>query len=641
MTAKSRLLRFASGLAVVGLWLAAGSPGGRLAASADKPHRTTHRTWSVYSGGPDGLKYSALDQINRDNVRRLTIAWTYRTGDGPKPVAVDLGFSELQVNPIIVHDTLYALGQHQKVFALEAATGKPRWVHRSSGEGTLTRRGLAYWESPDGRDRRVFFTLGTQLIALDAATGTPVAGFGKDGAVPLTVDRDSDQRVAAASPGIIFEDLLIMGSIVGERYRAAPGNIRAYDVRTGELRWVFRTVPHPGEFGHATWAPDSWKRNGGANVWGSFSLDVKRGMLFAPTGSPNYNFYGADRPGQNLFANCVLALDARNGKRLWHFQTVHHDLWAYDVSAQPVLATISRNGKAVDAVIQATKQGFVFVLDRLTGTPLFPVRERPVPSSDVPGERAFPTQPFPTLPAPVSRQRVRVEDLTEFPAAAERQTIRDGLLAARNEGLFTPPSLRGTVSMPGHHGGPLWGGGAFDPEMGIFYVTSHDQPSLLKLSPFADGPAETARELHQQRAPRLAAPWTFIQDSAKLPVIKPPWGRMTAIDMSTGKTAWVVLVGEEKSLASRGLAATGHKFLRGGPVVTAGGLVFMAGTHDRSLRAFDKRTGALLWTGRLPFDSMAIPAIYEVAGKQFVAIVAMADEGDNPGDAVVAFALPD
>jgi quinoprotein glucose dehydrogenase len=610
------------------------------AAPAAAPADANHRSWSVYNGGPEGLKYSALDQINRDNVQQLAVAWTYRTGDGPTADGPTDGLSALQVNPIIVGDTLYGLGQNNKVFALEAATGKPRWVHRSSVWGIPTRRGLVYWQSRDGRDRRILFTVGPHLIALDAARGTPVASFGKDGVVTLYVDRDSPYRVGSASPGIIFEDLIIMGSVVGERYRAPPGHIRAYDVRTGEMRWVFHTVPQPGEVGRETWSPDSWKRNGGANVWGSFTLDVKRGMVFAPTGSPSYNFYGADRPGQNLFANCVLALDARTGKRIWHFQAVHHDLWAYDLTAQPVLATIRHKGKKVDAVIQVTKHGFVFVLDRVTGKPLFPVQERPVPASDVPGEQAWPTQPFPLLPAPVARQRVRVEDLTEFPDAAERKQIRDRMLASRNEGLFTPPSLGGTISVPGHHGGPLWGGGAFDPQTGMFYVTTHDQPSFLKLSRFDERGSDTVDDVSGQGELQLMAPWTFFQDSAKLPVIKPPWGRMIAIDMSTGKTAWMKLVGEEKSLTARGIPQTGHKYLRGGPVVTAGGLVFMAGTQDRSLRAFCKRTGALLWTGKLPFDSVSVPAIYEVGGRQFVAITATADQGDNPGDAVVAFALP-
>jgi quinoprotein glucose dehydrogenase len=612
-----------------------------LAAGAAVAGSDPYGTWSVYNSGPEALKYSSLDQINRSNVQRLTIRWSYRTGD-THPVPPDSpGLSQQQSNPIIVGDTLYSLGQNNKVFALDAATGKPRWVHRSPEQGVPTQRGVVYWESRDRKDRRILFTIGPHLIALDAATGTPVPTFGKNGVAILYVDRDSPYRVGSPSPGIVFEDLLIMGSVVGEGYRTPPGNIRAYDVRTGALRWVFRTVPHPGEFGHETWAPGSWKHNGGANVWGSFSLDAKRAIVFAPTGSPSYNFYGADRPGQNLFANCVLALDARTGKRLWHFQAVHHDLWAYDLTAQPVLATIRRKGKKQDVVVQVTKHGLVFVLDRVTGKPVYPVHERPVPKSDVPGEQAWPTQPFPSLPAPVARQQIRVEDLTEFPDPKERHEIRERLKAARHEGIFTPPSLRGTISVPGHHGGPLWGGGAFDPQTGMFYVTSHDQPSYLKLSPYDGDSAAGGAEGVAPGEMRLIAPWTFFHDSAKLPVIKPPWGRMSAIDLNTGKTTWVSPVGDEPHLTARGSAPTGHKYLRGGPVVTAGGLVFMAGTQDRSLRAFDKRTGALLWTGRLPFDSVAIPSIYEVRGKQFVAITAMADLGPNPGDAIVAFTLPD
>jgi quinoprotein glucose dehydrogenase len=718
------------------LW-ACGGLATALAAPAGPP---SHDTWEVYNGGPEAMKYSSLDQINRGNVKRLRVAWIHRSGDAGS----DSGLTALQSNPVVVRGTMYVLGQNNKVMALNAATGEPLWVHRSTARGTATRRGLVYWENADRSDRRVFFTVGPSLLALDAASGQPIRSFGQGGAVTLYVDRDSSRTAGAPSPGIIFEDLLIMGSVVGEMYGGAPGNIRAYDVRTGQLRWLFRTVPRPGEYGHDTWAPDSWKRNGGANVWGAFSLDRARGMVFAPTGSPSYDFYGADRKGENLFGNCVLALDARTGKRIWHYQVVHHDLWDYDLSAQPLLATIQRKGKPVDAVIQVTKHGFVFVLDRETGKPLFPVEERPVPRSDVPGEEAWPTQPFPLLPAPVARQRLRVEDLTAFPDPAERKALRDKFLSARNEGLFTPPSEKGTISSPGHNGGPLWGGGAYDPKTGLFYVSSHDQPSYFKLSrvptpaattPFARGRqlyrancavchgndgagvpevlgpllradagagpkttvempnlavrfdartfAEAVRYGKGRMAPstqlsegdielvsdyvrrirepaaqapdvvseaggaagegelRFTTPWTFFRDSAQLPAIKPPWGRLIAIDMKTGRTVWQKLVGEEEAIARRGLPPTGHKYLKGGPVVTAGGLVFMAGTLDRSLRAFDKRTGALLWTGELPHDSVAIPAIYEVAGKQFVAITAMADRAGKHGDAVVAFALGD
>jgi quinoprotein glucose dehydrogenase len=714
----------------------------RALAETERPHRV----WEVYNGGPAAMKYSALDQIDRGNVTRLKPAWVYRTGDvrePPPPGGAPAGggsFTGLQINPIVVRGTLFGIGQNNKAFAVDAATGKQLWVHRPTARGTATRRGLAYWEDAARSDRRIFYTVGPSLLALDAASGQPIPGFGKAGAITLYVDRDSARTAGAPSPGIVFDDLIIMGSVVGEMYGGAPGNIRAYDVRTGELRWVFRTVPHPGELGHDTWHPESYKRNGGANVWGAFSLDVTRGIVFAPTGSPSYDFYGADRKGSNLFGNCVLALDARTGKRLWHYQVVHHDLWDYDLSAQPLLATIRRRGKPVDAVIQVTKHGFVFVLDRLTGKPLFPVRERRVPGSDVPGERAWPTQPFPLLPAPVARQSMTVDDLTEFPDAAERAAMRKLFLSARNQGLFTPPSERGTIAIPGHNGGPLWGGGAFDPETGMFYVSSHDQPSYFKLSrvtnrnfsaplargreiyrascatchgedgrgvahvlgpllasnagapaaetpdlaasgprldpdafaavvrhgkgrmppsqlsdgdiglvadyvrrigdPAARAAAAAERPVDEGGPLRFSTPWTFFRDSAQLPAIRPPWGRLTAIDMNTGKTVWVKLVGEEKSLAERGLAQTGHKYLRGGPVVTAGGLIFMAGGQDRSLRAYDKQTGELLWTGELPFDSVAIPAIYEVNGRQFVAITAMADRGHNPGDAVVAFALP-
>jgi quinoprotein glucose dehydrogenase len=708
-----------------GVWLLAAAP------AVAAPESDGHRTWEAYNGGPEAMKYSSLDQINRSNVKRLAVAWIHRSGDAE----AGAGLSALQSNPVVVRGTMYVLGQNNKVLALDAATGKPLWVHKSTARGTATRRGLVYWENPERTDRRVFFTVGPSLLALNAESGAPIRSFGKDGAVTLYVDRDSSRTAGSPSPGIVFENLLIMGSVVGEMYGGAPGNIRAYDVRTGELRWVFRTVPRPGEFGHDTWSPDSWKRNGGANVWGAFSLDRQRGIVFAPTGSPSYDFYGADRKGQNLFGNCVLALDARTGKRIWHYQVVHHDLWDYDLSAQPLLATIRLAGKPVDAVIQVTKHGFVFVLDRETGKPLFPVEERPVPASDVPGEEAWPTQPFPLRPAPVSRQRLTAADLTTFPDAQERKALREKFLSARNEGIFTPPSEKGTISSPGHNGGPLWGGGAYDPQTGMFYVSTHDQPSYFKLTrvptPAATTPFLRGRHLYRAncavchgntgagvpevlapllrsdggppaempdlgarfdprsfadavrygkgrmapstqlsdgdieliadyvrrirepaaQAPeadagagegelRFTTPWTFFRDSAQLPAIKPPWGRLVAIDMKTGRTVWQKLIGHEEILAKRGIAPVGHKYLKGGPVVTAGGLVFMAGTLDRSLRAFDKRSGRLLWTGTLPFDSVAIPAIYEVGGKQFVAISAMAGREGKHGDAVVAFALP-
>ena len=508
---------------------------------------------------------------------------------------------------------------------------------------------------------------------------------------------------------------------------------------------MFRTVPHPGEFGYQTWHPESYKRNGGANVWGAFSLDVPRGIVFAPTGSPSYDFYGADRPGQNLFGNCVIALDARTGKRIWHYQVVHHDLWDYDLSAQPLLATIPRRGRSVDAVIQVTKHGFVFVLDRLTGKPLFPVRERRVPRSDVPGESAWPTQPFPTLPAPVSRQRMTVDDLSEFPDPAERQALREKFLSARNEGLFTPPSERGTIAIPGHNGGPLWGGGAYDPQTGMFYVSAHDQPSYFKLTRMAPQaqrgkPLAHGRQLYRAscapchgptgagvvevmaplmpdagagRAPRRCPALATLGDKLDVArfttAVRDGKGRMPPSPQLSGgdiellaeyvrrirepeaqapdapvapdgqgaggrcgfQHALDVLPGQrpaarhqaalgtadghrhedrpdrlgeahgrrDRSRAA-GLPQTGHKYLRGGPVVTAGGLVFMAGTQDRSLRALDKRTGELLWTGTLPFDAIGMPAIFEVGGKQFIAVSATGDRGGNPGDAVVAFALP-
>lgn len=437
-----------------------------------------HRSWGDYGGAADSAQYSALTQITKDNVQKLRVAWRYPTGDGAK----------YSFNPLMVEGRLYVLAKNNSIVCLEAATGKELWVHAADPDTKIiTNRGINFWRSRDGRQQRLLYASNHFLRALDARTGQPIADFGKNGKVNLKEglgrDPESMALVQSTTPGRVFGDLLILGSATNQGYGSGPGDIRAFDVRTGKQVWAFHTIPHPGEFGYETWPKDAWKTAGGANVWGEMSLDEERGILYAPTASAKYNFYGVDRSGQNLFSDSLLALDARTGKRIWHYQMVHHDIWDYDDATAPKLITVRQNGKAIAAVAQVSKQGFVWVFDRVTGEPLFPITERPVPKSDMPGEKTWPTQPFPVKPPPFSRQSFTVDDLSPYLSAADRAKFRDDILSARNEGLFTPPGLRPTVQMPGNNGGANWGGAAVVPDKGLLYVVSKDLPCLLKLEP--------------------------------------------------------------------------------------------------------------------------------------------------------------
>jgi quinoprotein glucose dehydrogenase len=435
-----------------------------------------HTAWRNYGGSPDGAQYSALRQINRSNVKELQVAWTYRTGDDRK----------YAFNPVVVDRTMYVLARNNSIVALDAATGKEIWTHPTDPNTTLiTNRGIDYWESRDRSDRRLLFSLGNELQELDARTGDSISQFGTNGRVDLRAGLGRDPKsltlVQSYNPGRIFEDLLILGSATNEEYNSGPGDIRAYDVRTGRLAWTFHTVPHPGEAGYETWPKDAWKSIGGANDWSGMALDVKRGIVFVPTASPKYNFYGANRPGANLYGDCLLALNARTGKLIWYYQMIHHDIWDYDNDSTPMLTTVEHNGKKVDVVAQAGKVGFLWVFNRETGEPLWPIEERPVLKSDMPGEETWPTQPFPTQPPPFARQSFTVKDLSPFLEPAEREQLTSEMLSAHNEGLFTPPGLGNTVEMPGNNGGANWGGTAANPGTGDLYVVSKDLPAMLKL----------------------------------------------------------------------------------------------------------------------------------------------------------------
>ncbi len=431
-----------------------------------------HRTWNDYGGGPDSSKYVTLSQVNKSNVSQLKVAWTYPTSDS----------LNYQFNPIIVDNVMYVLAKNNSLVALNATTGEEIWIHANLRG--IARRGVNYWESADRKDRRILFQMNNYLQAIDATTGKSILSFGKNGLVDLKegLGRDAPGvRAQSSTPGKIFENLIILGSAVGEGYLSAPGHLRAYDVVTGKNVWTFHTIPQPGEFGYDTWPKDAYKYAGGANMWGEVSIDVQRGIAYFPLGSPTYDYYGADRIGANLFGNCLLALDARTGKRLWHFQTVHHDLWDYDLTAAPQLITVRRNGKPIDAVAVATKQGFMFVFDRVTGEPVFPIEERAVPKSDMPGEQAWPTQPFSTLPT-FARQTMTENDITPyFLTPEERATWVERLKKAR-KGLFNPPSMEETVAVPGAVGGANWGNTAANPSAGLVYVMSQDFPSFYKMT---------------------------------------------------------------------------------------------------------------------------------------------------------------
>ncbi|HEY4047342.1 MAG TPA: PQQ-binding-like beta-propeller repeat protein [Acidobacteriaceae bacterium] len=438
-----------------------------------------HSTWTDYEGGMDSAQYSSLTQVNKTNVTQLKQVWFYPAGNN----GFRFGF-----NPVIAHDVMYVVGNDNAIVALDAATGRQIWLHDNGSPRLITNRGINYWESKDGSDRRLFYSCDNFLHAIDARTGQTIDSFGDHGGVDLREglgrDPQSIRQIESGTPGRVFEDLLIMGSATGEEYGSPPGDLRAFDVRTGKMVWIFHTVPHPGEFGYDTWPKDAWKYIGGTNTWGGITVDEKRGIAYFPLGSATYDFYGADRTGADLFANCILALDARTGKYLWHYQTVHHDLWDYDNATAPKLLTVRHDGKMVDVVAQAGKNGFLYVFDRVTGKPIWPIEERPVPQSDMPGEHSWPTQPYPTAPPPFARQKFTADDIDPYIAdPAEREKIRQEILAARNQGIFTPVNTTNTVEMPGNNGGGNWGSGAVDPETGTLYIQSKDAPSMIKLEP--------------------------------------------------------------------------------------------------------------------------------------------------------------
>jgi len=582
--------------------------------------------WRDYAGGPDSSRFVAARQITKDNVARLEVAWSYAGGVS-------------DFNPLVVRGVIYGRAAGDKFVALDAATGKQLWL--SEAVPGFNVRGMNYWESKDGADRRLIFSARDFLQELDAMTGEPVAAFGTNGRVDLRVGLDRDPtKISQQSrtPGRVFENLLIMGSATNQEYDSAPGDIRAFDVRTGALVWTFHTVPRPGEFGYDTWPPDAWKTIGGANNWGEQSIDEKRGILYVPTASPKYNFYGGNRKGANLFSDCILALDVRTGKRLWHFQTVHHDIWDLDNNAAPQLTTIRRNGRTVDVVAVASKTGYLYVFDRVTGTPIWPIEERPVPQrTDVPGEALWPTQPIPSSPPPFSRQKFTPDDVNpHILTPEERERFRERVKSARYEGPFTPIGFDEVLHMPGNQGGANWGSTAAHPTDGTVYVIGFNVPTLIRL--FKPGEVRTgpngAKEVVQEGRP-------VTQGFGLFPVIvNPPYTTLTSYDLNQGTIRWQIGLGDDLRLISQGITGTGTAgTVKGGVIPTATGLVF-ATAADRKVHVYDSATGKQIHELPLGGATSASPSMYELNGRQYLLVTATPSPVTTGPSGIVAFALP-
>ena len=708
--------------------------------------------WTAYAGSKDGIRYSSNEQINADNVSQLEVAWTYTSGDRDAD-----NHSQNQCNPIMIDGILYGTTPQSKLFALNAATGKQNWIFNPASEDPDSKndpfaffkvnRGVVYWEDEEGNNKRIIYSVGSKTYAINVLDGKPIRNFGKKGYIDLTenLDREPDTYnpfISNTTPGVIYKNLLIMGMRVGESADAAPGPIRAYDVLTGERKWIFHTIPHPGEKGYETW-PDknAYKKLGGANNWAGMALDEKRGIVFVPTGSISGDFYGGIRKGQNLYGNSLIALDAATGKYIWHYQVVHHDLWDRDLPANPNLVTIKHNGKTIDAVAQITKHGYVFLFDRTNGKPIFPIEEKPFPASDLPGEEAWPTQPIPTLPEPFARQKFGPEDVTDRTPEVHKEMMEQ-YKKVKHQVMFTPPSKDGSWIFPGFDGGGEWGGAAVDPVSGILYVNSSEMPwaltmvdvekgdesslkgagknaygkyciachgadlkgngtsfpSLVNINkkynaeqawkiigngknmmpafkqipesekkallayiinepdkepvskgraaglskePVSGKPSAGQKNNILDQVPYTMTGYNRFVDKDGYPGIKPPWGTLNAINLNTGKLLWKVPLGEYPELTKKGIPITGTEGY-GGPLVTKGGLVFIAASKDAKMHAFDKKTGKLLWQAQLPVPGYATPATYSIDGKQYVVIACGGGKiGSKSGDQYVAFALPD
>jgi quinoprotein glucose dehydrogenase len=610
-------------------------------------------SWAYYGQNPGGTRYTSLDQVNDRNVGGLAVAWTYRTGELQKYAGNDAAEkAAFETTPILIDRTLYLSTPSCRVIALDAATGRERWVYDPhvdlhAGYSEISNRGVAYWSGG-----RVFIgTIDGRLIALDALNGQPAEGFGRGGIVDLKEGLGPD--VAETSPPTVVGDLVIVGSSLGDnqRFDYPQGVVRAYDVRTGREIWRWNPiVQDPADSAYASWQGPKAHRTGGANAWTILSADPARGLVFVPSTSPSPDYYGGERKGSNLYANSMVCLQAATGHRLWSYQVVHHDLWDDDIAAQPVLIDLPRNGHSIPAVVVGTKMGHIFVLDRLTGVPLFPVEERPVPASTVQGEAAWPTQPFPVLPEPVGIQHLSVDDAWG-PTEADRQEARQRIVRYRNQGPFTPPSFEGSIMVPGNVGGINWSGMCYDPVSGQLFTNINRVPAVIRMIPrdtleFVERGepavlrAETGRQLGTPYI--MKRDYLFKADERGFVMqVKPPWGTLLAIDLHTGIKQWEVPLGYMLDPVKYPGAEHWGSLSFGGAIVTGGNLIFIAGSIDGHLRAFDRRTGKVLWEFELPASAQATPMSYSLDGKQYI-VIAAGGHGKlhtKEGDYVMAFAL--
>jgi glucose dehydrogenase len=666
-------------LIVVGALLVAGVA----LLSAQQRGKPKFNTWQQYLGGSDSSQYSSLDQINRSNVAKLEVAWTYPTGD----------MRTYRFNPIVVDGVMYVLAKNLSLVALDAATGKELWTHEN--QGAVGDRGMNYWESADRKDRRLLYLNAGYLTAVDATTGKTIESFGEKGRVDVRLGLNRDittvRPLQTGNPGRIFDNLIILSLPAGgAQFISNPGDTHAYDVRTGKLVWTFHSVPEKGEFGADTWPEAALASGGGVHNWSELTVDEARGIAYIPFGTARFDFYGGNRIGNNLFGNSIVALDARTGKRLWHFQAVHHDLWDYDFPQAPKILTVRNQGRNVDILAQATKQGYLYVFDR---------EEKAVPQSDVPGEKTSPTQPIPTLPPPFARQAFTEKDINPYLSADEQAGLRESLKTWRNEGVFTPPSMRGSIEMPGHNGGANWGSSAINPARGTFFIVSKELPTLLAIVPpgaptgrggrgRAAGPAapgavvpggpEGGRVVQNPGSAPLPpvpgpppappppavipgappgfiaynSPYDFMNNFANgMSAIGPPWSQLTAYDLNSGKIMWQVPNGEMPGLPGDKTEA-GSYAPRGGVTATAGGLLFVGTSSDRKLRAYDQDTGKVLWSVDVQSAIEGVPTVYESGGRQYVVVCVAGGRGlfapregtglaapPGPGQ-YMAFALP-
>ena len=631
-----------------------------------------YTTWQSYAGGAHSSQYSALDQINKKNVAKLAVAWSF-------PLAGNSIF-----NPVVIDGVMYVPSGGALV-ALDAATGKELW--RKDGMAPNGARGMNYWESPDRSDRRFIFLQRGAVVAVNAQNGELITSFGTMGRVDIreAMERKPAGPVNTSNPGRIFENLFILPLPGGPNYGGPPSDVHAYDVRTGKLAWIFHVIPHEGEFGYDTWPEGHYKVGGGGHNWSEFTVDEENGIAFIGFGTARYDFYGGDRKGNNLFANSLVAIDARTGKRIWHQQLIHHDLWDYDIPQSAKLLTIRQNGKPRQVVAQATKQGFLYVFDRKSGQPIWPIVERPVPQTDIPGEWSSPTQPFPTKPAPFAKQSFTEKDINPYLPKEAQEEVRARLRSYRNEGLFTPPSFEGSVSMPGHNGGANFGTSAVDPDRGEFYVVHKSLPTVDRITmpapPRGAGPGpgagrgagapggagaagggggggggrgggnalvtpEQKAELMAQAKELVAAaaakgervefgsPVSFMNINfagGSMTAVAPPWSEIVKYDLNTGDIVWRVPAGVQEAPPEYNIPNnTGVQFPRNAPLVTAGGLLFLAVGPERKIHAYDRDNGKELWQHGLPNGAEGMPATYQVNGRQFVVLPVAQANGTFP-----------